>query len=155
MYHFFVPKLMAATVLVKTIVFDQFLIFIFRCVFVSIFRCVFAKQRFPKQSLRLKVLYTFDAEYSAHAILDSPQFSKIAKTQKSSRNGSPWLENQQNPDQISYFFEPELMAAAVLVKTIVFDQFLIFWFFDFFSIVWWWVSQVFGVESNKKTASFW
>ena len=65
---------------------------------------------------------TSDAEYSAHAILDSPE---ISKTQKCSRNGSPWLENQHNPDEISYFFEPELMAAAVLVKTIVFDELLI------------------------------
>ena len=72
---------------------------------------------------------TFDAEYSAHAILDSPQ---ISKTQKCSRNGSPWLENQHKIDEIPYFSEPELMAAAVLVKTIVFDLFLNFWFFVLF-----------------------
>ena len=50
---------------------------------------------------------------------------------------------------MSYFFEPELMAAAVLVKTIVFDQFLIFLFFDFFLIFWGWVSQVSGVRSTR------
>ena len=51
---------------------------------------------------------------------------KSPKTQKSSRNGSPWLENQHNTDQNQYFFEPELMAAAVLVKTMVFDMFFFF-----------------------------
>ena len=50
--------------------------------------------------------------------------------------------------KMHHFFVPELMAAAVLVKTIVFDQFLIFLFFDFFSIFWGWVSQVSGVEST-------
>ena len=72
---------------------------------------------------------TFGAEYSAHAILDSPQ---ISKTQKYSRNGSTWLENQHNLDEIPYFFEPELIAAAVLVKTFVFDQLpMLFFFFSF------------------------
>ena len=74
---------------------------------------------------------TSDAEYSEHAVLDSPE---ISKTQKYSRDGSPWLENQHQINKISYFFEPELMAAAVLVKTIVFDQFLIFLFFDFLGV---------------------
>ena len=47
------------------------------------------------------------------------------------------------------FFVPELMADAVLVKTNVFDQLFIFKCFDFFSIVWGWMSPVFGVESKQ------
>ena len=89
-------------------------------------------------------IHTFDAEYLTHAILDSPE---ISKTQKCSRNGSPWLENQHEAVIFSAFFEARLMVTTVLVKTIVFDQFLIFLFFDFFSIFWGWVSQVSGVES--------
>ena len=42
------------------------------------------------------------------------------------------------------------MVTSILVKTIVFDRFLIFLFFAIFSIFWGWVSQVFGVESNVK-----
>ena len=45
------------------------------------------------------------------------------------------------------FFVPELMVAAVFVKSIVFDQFLNFLFFILFSIFWGWVSQVSGAKS--------
>ena len=37
--------------------------------------------------------------------------------------------------KMHHFFVPELMAAAVLVKTIVFEQFLIFLIFLFFLIL--------------------
>ena len=37
--------------------------------------------------------------------------------------------------KMHHFFVPELMAAAVLVKTIVFDQFLNFLFFNFLPIL--------------------
>ena len=60
--------------------------------------------------------------------------NKIHKKHKCSRNGSPWLENQQLRIQNSLFFVPELMVAAVLLKTSVFDQFLNFLFFDFFRL---------------------
>ena len=55
--------------------------------------------------------------------IDGANFKKITKTQKCSRNGSPWLENQHKLVHFSRFFETELMVAAVLVKTIVFEQF--------------------------------
>ena len=74
--------------------------------------------------------YSFDAENSAHAILDSPE---ISKTWKCARNGSPWLENQHKAMIFAAFFETELMAAAVSVKTMIFEQFwsfVIFWFFS-------------------------
>ena len=56
-----------------------------------------------------------------------------------------------------HFFVPELMAATALVKTIVFDQFWIFFIFLFFVIFWGWVSQVFGLESMSESfaASDW
>ena len=63
---------------------------------------------------------------------DGANFKKFTKIQKCSRNGSPWLENQHKIYQNDYFFEPVVMAAAVLVKTIVFDKFLIFFCFFVF-----------------------
>ena len=53
--------------------------------------------------------------------------------------------------KIHYFFVPELMVAAVLVTSIAFYQFLSFLFFDIVLICWWWVSQVFSVESSIES----
>ena len=73
---------------------------------------------------------TSDAEYSAHAILDSPE---ISKTQTCSRNGSPWLENQHEAVIFSAFFEARLMVTTV--KTMIFVNFVFFLFSDFFRFV--------------------
>ena len=49
--------------------------------------------------------------------------------------------------KMHHFFVPELMVAAVLVKTIVFDNGFLFFIFRFFFDFLGWVSQVFGVKS--------
>ena len=82
----------------------------------------------PEEKL-LPTPNTWRAQYLTH-----PKFQKLTKTLKCSRNGSPWLENQQKVMLFQWFFKTELMVASIFVKTLIFDQFWTFFDFLDFSI---------------------
>ena len=63
---------------------------------------------------------TSDAEYSAHAILDSPEISKNKNVHETGRHGSKININRFKPHQ---FFGADLMVTSISAKTLIFDQF--------------------------------
>ena len=65
------------------------------------------------------------------------------KTQKCSRNGSPWLQNQHKAQRFAAFFEIKLVLACVRAKTLIFDK---LWKIVFFDVFLWFLYGFGGVQ---------